>query len=163
MTELCECWSRFLSQFRDIWARGDSHVRVTSSPTTHGETPLTGLTSRHFELQSPMADYDIFRERLAIKYPSYGHALWEPSPRNPDRPVQIGDVGFVRRGKFHRLFNALLSKDDPSHVLGVPEYHEPLVPTSLDHLRVDTRSLGRNHYCSPGVSIMEPDPGYHSG
>jgi hypothetical protein len=48
-----------------------------------------------------MADYDIFREQLAIKYPSYGHALWEPSPRRPDRPVQVGDVGFIRRGKFH--------------------------------------------------------------
>jgi len=107
-----------------------------------------------------MADYDIFRERLAINYPSYGHALWEPSPRNPDRPVQVGDVGFVRGGKFYRLFNALLSEDDPSHGLGVPEHHEPLVPTVLEHL--DTRSLGRNNYCSPGVN-MEPDPGYHSG
>ena len=108
------------------------------------------------------ADYDIFRERLAIKYPSYGHALWEPGPRYPDRPVQVGDVGFIRRGKFYRLFNALLSEDDPSHmVAGVPEYHEPLVPTFPDHLD-DTRSLGRNNYCSPGVS-MEQDPGYHSG
>ena len=107
-----------------------------------------------------MADYDIFHEKLAIKYPSYGHALWEPGPRNPDRPVQVGDVGFVRRGRFYCLFNALLPEDDPSHVLGVPEYHEPLVPTMLDHL--DTRSLGRNHLCSPGVS-MEPDLGYHSG
>ena len=106
-----------------------------------------------------MADYDIFRERLAIKYPSYGHALWEPSPRNPDRPVRVGDVGFIRRGKFYRLFNALLSADDPTNVLGVPECHEPLVPTMLDHL--DTRSLGRNNYCSPWVS-MKPDPGYHS-
>ena len=107
-----------------------------------------------------MADYDIFRERLAIKYPLYGHALWEPGPRNPDRPVQIGDVGFVRRGKFYRLFNALLSADDPSHVFGVPEYHEPLVPTVLDH--PDVRSLARGNYCSPGVT-MEPDPGYHAG
>jgi hypothetical protein len=101
-----------------------------------------------------MADYDIFREQLAIKYPSYGHALWEP-----DRPVQVGDVGFIRRGKFHRLFNALLPADHPSHERGVPEYHEPLVPTLLDHL--DTGSLGCNDYCSTGVSI-EPDPGYNA-
>ena len=52
-----------------------------------------------------MADCDIFREQLAIKYPSYGLALWEPSPRYPDKPVQVGDVGFIRKGKFHRLFN----------------------------------------------------------
>ena len=108
-----------------------------------------------------MADHDIFRERLAIKYPSYGHALWSPGPIDPDTPVQIGDVGFVRRGRFFRLFNALLPEDNPSHVLGVPEYHEPLVPTLLGH-HLETRSLGPINYCSPGVSI-EPDPGYQSG
>ncbi|KAI0280608.1 hypothetical protein BGY98DRAFT_963209, partial [Russula aff. rugulosa BPL654] len=87
-------------------------------------------------MQSPMADYDIFRERLAIKYPSYGHAL-----------------------QILSLFNALLSEDDPSHVLGVPEYHEPLVPALLDHL--DTRSLVPNNYYSPGSAWA--DPGYIPG
>jgi hypothetical protein len=106
-----------------------------------------------------MADYDIFREQLAIKYPSYGHALWAPGPKDPNRPVQVGDVGFIRTGKFHRLFNALLPADDPSHERGVPEYHEPLVPTLSDH--IDTDSLDRNDYCSAGVSV-EADPGYHS-
>ena len=106
-----------------------------------------------------MADYDIFRELLAINYPSQGHALWEPSPRKPDRPVQVGDVGFIRRGKFHRLFNALLPADDPSHERGVPEYFEPLVPTMSDYL--DTSFLGPNNYCSSGVSVGS-DLGYHS-
>ena len=107
-----------------------------------------------------MADYDIFREQLAIKYPSYGHALWGPNPRNPDRPVQVGDVGFIRQGKFHRLFNALLPADHPSHEFGVPGYHEPLVLKLSNH--IDTDSLDRNDYCSGGV-IVEPDLGYHSG
>ena len=102
-----------------------------------------------------MADYDIYREQLAIKYPSYGHALWDPSPRISDKPVQVGDVGFIRRGKFHRLFNALLPADDPSHERGVPESHEPLVPVHLD-----TGFLRQNDYCSTGVSA-EPDSGYH--
>ena len=107
-----------------------------------------------------MAEYDIFRDQLAIKYPSHGHALWVPSPRNPDRPVQVGDVGFIRKGKFHRLFNSLLPADDPSHdELGVPEYHEPLVPNMLNH--IDKGSLSSNNYCSVGVSV-EADPGYHS-
>ena len=108
----------------------------------------------------PVADYEIFREQLAIEYPTYGHALWEPRPRRPDRPVQIGDVGFIRRGCFHRLFSALLPADDPSHELGVPEYHEPLYPNLLDH-HLHTVSLDRNNYCSSGVSV-ESDPGYHS-
>jgi hypothetical protein len=68
-----------------------------------------------------MADHDIFREQLGIRYPAYGHALWDPRPNRPDRPVEIADVGFIRTGKFHRLFNALLPADDASHNLGVPE------------------------------------------
>ena len=107
-----------------------------------------------------MADYDIFREQLAIKYPSYGHALWGPTPRSPYRPVQVGDVGFILRGKFHRLFSALLPADDPSHEFGAPEYHQPLTPSLLNHL--DTDSLDRNNYCSAGVSV-ESDPGYCAG
>ena len=108
-----------------------------------------------------MDEYDIYREKLAIKHPSYGHALWEPSPRTPDRPVQVGDVGFIRRGRFYSFFNALLPADDPSHEFGVPEYHEPLVPTLSNHL--DDRSiLSRNHYCSAGVDV-EPDQGYLFG
>ena len=106
-----------------------------------------------------MADYEIFREQLAIKYPSYGYALWEPSPRNPNRPVHVGAVGFIREGRFQRLFSALHPADDPSQGLGVPEYHEPLIPTFSDH--VDIVPLGRNNYCSAGVKV-DADPGYHS-
>ena len=107
------------------------------------------------------ADYDIFREQLAIKYPSYGHALWGQTPRSGDRPVQVGDVGFILRGRFHRIFNSLLPADDPSHDRGVPEHHEPLVPNRLDHIVKDT--LGSGVYCPASVnSSVEADPGYHS-
>jgi hypothetical protein len=106
-----------------------------------------------------MADFDIFREQLAIRYPSHGHALWQPSPRNPDKPVQVGDVGFISKGKFRRLFNALLPENDPSHEWGVPEYYEPLVPKLSNHLEID--SLGRGYYCSTGVSVG-PDPALHA-
>ena len=106
-----------------------------------------------------MADYDIFREQLAIKFPSYGYALWEPSPTNPNRPVQVGDVGFIREGRFHRLFSALRPADDPCQEFGVPECHKPLTPTVSDH--VDTVFLIPNDYCSAGVKV-EADQGYHS-
>ena len=104
-----------------------------------------------------MAQYDIFREQLAIKYPAFGHALWDPEPRNPDTPVQIGDVGFIRRGKFLRLFNAMLPADDPSHEFGVPEYHEPFSPKVL---KPDERTRRPVNYCSAGVSV-EAVPGYY--
>ncbi|SRR5216683_6222471 len=97
-----------------------------------------------------MADYDIFREQLGIRYPAYGHALWDPSPNNPARPVEVGDVGFIRMGKFHRLFNALLPADDKSQDLGVPEYYEQLVPNLKDR-HISKGSLSCNHYCSAGV------------
>ncbi|KAI0248876.1 hypothetical protein BJV78DRAFT_1232159 [Lactifluus subvellereus] len=72
-------------------------------------------------------EYDIFREALAIKYPAQGHALWVPGPGGLYSAVEVGDVGFVREGKFHRLFNVLLPEDHPSHKnFGVPEHYEPL-------------------------------------
>jgi len=105
-----------------------------------------------------MAHYNIFREQLAIKYPEFGHALWEPSPGQSNRPVEVGDVGFIRRGRFQRLFNALLTADDPSQELGVPEHHEQLMPNLRNH--IDRSSLSRNHYCSAGVRI-EPEADFN--
>ena len=63
------------------------------------------------------SDYDIFREQLAIKYFSYGHALalWEPSPWKQDRPVQVGNVGFIRNGRLYSLFNALRPSEGQSN------------------------------------------------
>ena len=108
-----------------------------------------------------MAHYDIFRGRLAIKYPAYGHALWEPSPPRLSCPVEIGDVGFIRLGRFHRLFNALLSADHPSHESGVPEYHEPLTPNLSEHIVRDI--LDPSHYCSAGIDVATGPDFYASG
>ena len=80
-----------------------------------------------------MEDYQTFREELRITCPNHGYALWNPDPWRPDIPVQVGDVGYLREGKFYRLFNACLSADDPSQTLGVPDYYEPLVTSSLVH------------------------------
>lgn len=104
-----------------------------------------------------MAHYDIFREQLAVKYPAYGHALWEPSPGKLYSPVEVGDVGYIREGKFHRLFNALLPADHPSHrKFGVPEYHEPLTPNPSEHIEIGT--LNSNHYCSQGIIVAGAQP-----
>ena len=103
-----------------------------------------------------MTHYDIFREQLAIKYPAYGYALWEPSPSRTYDVVEVGDVGFIREGRFHRLFNALLSVDHPSHKFGVPEYHEPLIPKLSDHIIYGVLSPG--HYYSAGIDMMALEP-----
>jgi hypothetical protein len=96
-----------------------------------------------------MADYDIFREQLGIRYPTYGHALWNPSPWKSGRPVKVGDVGFIRRGKFHCLFNALCPKGEQADV---PEGYEQLIPKSSDH--ITQSSLNCGHYCSLGVGVQ---------
>ena len=103
-----------------------------------------------------MAHYDIFREQLAIKYPAYGVALWEPSPGKLYSPVEIGDVGYVRGGKFHRLFNALLPADHSSQKFGVPEYHEPLTLSPSEHIDIGT--VQPNHYYSHGISMAPAEP-----
>jgi len=103
-----------------------------------------------------MTHYDIFRGQLATKYPLHGYALWEPSPLRLYSAVEVGDVGFIREGRFYRLFNALLSTDHPSHKSGVPEYHEALIPKLSDHITRGTLSPG--HYYSVGIDMVAPEP-----
>ncbi|KAI9458114.1 hypothetical protein F5148DRAFT_332843 [Russula earlei] len=99
-----------------------------------------------------MAHYEIFREQLATKYPAFGHALWVPNSEGPDSCVEVGDVGYTREGKFHRLYNALLPANHPSHrKLGAPRDHEPLIPNPSDHIKTSTLESG--HYCSRGVCV----------
>lgn len=97
-----------------------------------------------------MAHYDIFRDQLAIKYPFYGHALWEPNPGGLYHAIEVGDVGYILRGKFLRLFNVLLPADHPSHQRsGVPESHAPLNPSIADH--IDSSTHSPENFCSTGV------------
>jgi len=105
-----------------------------------------------------MHRYDIYRDQLSIINPSFGHALWDPAPENVFCPVKVGDVGYVREGRFFRLFNALLPADDPSHKgIPLPEYHEPLIPNNPNHIARGT--LEPNRYCSAGVNInIAPGP-----
>lgn len=84
-----------------------------------------------------MDDCYAFREQLAIRYPTHGHALWDPDPGGLYDVVDVGDVGFIREGIFYRLFNALLPMGHPSN----PDpqrsrnYPPQLQPRTLDHIR----------------------------
>jgi hypothetical protein len=59
---------------------------------------------------------------------SHGIALWNPNP--PKRIyniVSIGDVGYLHRGAFIRMFNVMLPWDDPSNkTLGDSKPYESL-------------------------------------
>ena len=83
-----------------------------------------------------MSNCNIFREELGIRYPDHGHALWDPDPGGLYNFVEIGDVGFIRSGYFHRLFNALLPPSDPdTHDDQGPVYPPRLEPKTLQHIR----------------------------
>jgi hypothetical protein len=110
-----------------------------------------------------MAHYDIFRAELALQFYDLGHALWEPSPgqlhghapreSSPGElrhPVSIGDVGFICRGQFHRIFNVLLPKDDPINItFGTPTDHEPLQLMTENH--ISATQLDPNNFYSREV------------
>ena len=100
-----------------------------------------------------MAHYDIYREELGRNFHAFGHALWEPSPGVLGDPVAIGDVGFIRQGKFHRIFNVLLPEDHQTHKnFGTPEYHEPLQLKMEIH--VDEDELSPNDFYSAEVKVI---------
>ena len=105
-----------------------------------------------------MAAYDIFREQLGITFPEYGHALWNPRPWEPNTAVEVGDVGFIRMGKFHRLFNALRPKDEQSD--DVPDDFEQLV---LNSKHISSGCLNRTHYCSAKVTMERTLPMHSRG
>ncbi|KAI9428701.1 hypothetical protein H4582DRAFT_2040640 [Lactarius indigo] len=99
-----------------------------------------------------MAHYDIFRHHLSMKFPAYGHALWDPDPGNLYPAVEVGDVGHIHQGKFHRHFNALLPADHPSHLnFGVPEHHERLTLNMQNHIVIG--KLSPQNFCSAGVTL----------
>ncbi|KAH9174158.1 hypothetical protein EDB89DRAFT_1904657 [Lactarius sanguifluus] len=142
------------------WTAG-WHLRSTGMVPEQGRGPLftshmmgyvrtcLTITPLYFPDSLSTAHYDIFRDQLGIKYPAFGNALWEPNPGRLYSPVEVGDVGFIREGKFHRLFNALLPADHPSHPsFGVPEHYEPLQPSVADHI-----VQSPNDFCSYGITV----------
>jgi hypothetical protein len=50
----------------------------------------------------------------------YGLPLFDPDPGKDHVKVQVGDVGYVTSGKFHRIFNLLHDGKDQFGAYGVP-------------------------------------------
>ena len=102
-----------------------------------------------------MAHYDIFRRHLFSKFPAYGHALWDPDPGNLYPAVEVADVGYIREGRFHRLFNVLKPAEDESHEdFGVPDGHQ-LELSIRKHINIC--KLSPNNFCSAKVTPMPVD------
>lgn len=124
----------------------------------HELTRHLSISLTHLGLQASMGkptnyQYDTYREELGKAYSLFGYALWDPDPGQYPH-VRVGDVGFTRAGKFHRLFNTLLPEDDPSHQIlryGLPEYYEQLQVSLPNHIDSGTLPSGDLH--SHGVTI----------
>ena len=77
-----------------------------------------------------MAVWDVYAEQL-YKF-NRGLPVWEADPgwgRKTGRrlpAVEVGDVGYMSRGRFICLFNIHLEPDDPRQPEQMPEYFEPL-------------------------------------
>ncbi|KAJ3556402.1 hypothetical protein NM688_g2051 [Phlebia brevispora] len=70
---------------------------------------------------------EIYAEQLSTR--GRGIPLWYPEPSWQTGEVQIGDVGFLFNGGFHRLFNATVPEDHAWNASqGVPENYKPLTP-----------------------------------
>jgi|HubBroStandDraft_3_1064219.scaffolds.fasta_scaffold154725_1 hypothetical protein len=62
----------------------------------------------------PVEPWNVYREQLSSLF--HGYALWEPDPvRALYDEVSIGDVGYMKNGFFYRMFNVILSSDDPAN------------------------------------------------
>jgi hypothetical protein len=114
-------------------------------------TPIC-LPDLFLDNRCQMDDCYTFREELALRYPTLGHALWEPDPGGLYDSVAVGDVGFIREGYFCRLFNALRPSVHPPDTRSshAPNYPPQLELTTPDHIR---RSIdNRNDFCSKNIS-----------
>ena len=61
--------------------------------------------------------WDIYAEQLLPV--GYGHPLWLPEPSS--REIELGDVGWLKEGGFHPLFNSMnASEDSINRERGVP-------------------------------------------
>ena len=76
---------------------------------------------------------DIYAAELSSR--GHGLPLWIPEPTEQGE-VLIGDVGYVRRGAFYRLFNVTRPADDPINEGGVPDGFEVLNFSRRSHHRI---------------------------
>ena len=101
----------------------------------------------------PDAVYNIYARQLFIR--RHGYPLWKPEPETPDNEIRLGDVGFLSNGAFYQIFNATVSKNDPSQTNGVPEDFEKWTVKSL-HMATRKKAV-ESALCSRSVSSFSMD------
>ena len=104
-----------------------------------------------------------FVTQCSLVYPTRINATTrEPAPTESFKRIQLGDVGYIRRGRFHLLFSAGCPLGERQLGVGVPLAFEPLNVGPID--RTDPRlpgCLSTNTVRETGVGIgvsMFPTP-----
>src|SRR3984885_4016133 len=90
--------------------------------------------------------YESYANALITK--GHGHPLWEPDP-GEYAPVDLGDVGYLHKGAFVKLFNASKDTRDHSNRLGLPHGHHPLLVRDI--LRQTPLAKAPEYISSEGV------------
>ncbi|TFY56100.1 hypothetical protein EVJ58_g7847 [Rhodofomes roseus] len=129
--------------------------RATHSPA-QGTVPPYGprrdTYTTHAQAPSMPYAWDVYaQERLPL---GHGYPLWDPRPDETAGEIEIGDVGYIEDGRFRRLFNPTLPRDDPANCAwGVPKDFRPLEIGNL--ITEEQRTLGDDILSSRHVTHAE--------
>ena len=82
-----------------------------------------------FRDRDPPHAWDVYAEHLF--HHGHGLPLWLPEPDTTASEVQIGDVGWMKKGGLLQLFNAMKNEDNQPVRYGVPDDFEPFNPPNL--------------------------------
>ncbi|KIM76680.1 hypothetical protein PILCRDRAFT_12564 [Piloderma croceum F 1598] len=104
------------------------------------------MAHRTYTRPVSMVAYETYANALITK--GHGHPLWEPDP-GEYAPVDLGDVGYLRKGAFVKLFNASKDIYDYSNRSGLPRGHRPLF--IRDILRQTPLAKAPEYISSEGV------------
>ena len=141
--------------FDDVhWPRGDQYrsmlklklKRCSALNVQHSTSTLLFLPIMPVE-----QPFNIYREQLSSLF--HGLALWSPNPEGLYDQVAIGDVGYISKGVFIRMFNVTLPWDDESNrTLGIPKQYDLL---DLDNVTIRHEKFVKREYYSRHVSRNE--------
>ncbi|KAI8996221.1 hypothetical protein BD414DRAFT_533935 [Trametes punicea] len=113
------------SSLRKAWPPTGPETPYEQSPECYtSKSP----TLPRIPVMSP-APWKIYAEQLA--HVGFGYPLWVPDPSPGSSPIEIGDVGWVRRGEFIPLFNAFRAASDRQPFKAVPAGYEQLDRSQL--------------------------------
>jgi hypothetical protein len=101
----------------------------------------------------PLQPFSVYNQQLSSH--RYGYALWEPDPGRSNDHVSIGDVGYIRKGRFVRMFNVLLPWNHPRNGThgGTLEPYDQL---AMPFINTHTSTFGQVTYPSRYVTAEGP-------